>query len=192
MKASAMIPAALRLASGRQPIAMPRYTEASSGRTVTDVTRLARLLLVDDSRGDVILARRNLLGEGGMGCELSVARTAAEAMEILIVAVGHGRPIDLILLDIGLPGENGFSLLDRIRMTPRLTHTPVIVCSGSGHETDRRQAAVARPVEASGRPAAAPRPGRGWRRYTPGSNAGGRQLRPVIGSAAYICRHCSE
>lgn len=46
----------------------------------------------------------------------------------------------LILLDLKLPKVDGFTLLKRIRATPYLVHTPVIVVSGSTLEADRVRA----------------------------------------------------
>jgi two-component system chemotaxis response regulator CheY len=37
---------------------------------------------------------------------------------------------DLILLDLGLPGGGGLSVLERLHSLPRLSGTPVIVISG--------------------------------------------------------------
>lgn len=121
---------------GKRPI-----TYQPDPRNITESMAVpARVLLVDDARGDIILAQRRLLGAGGMGCDLSIATSAPEAMETLITAASLRRPIDLVLLDISLPGENGFALLDRIRAHPRLTRTPVIMCTGSDHEADRHHA----------------------------------------------------
>jgi CheY-like chemotaxis protein len=43
--------------------------------------------------------------------------------------------VDLILLDIDMPGMSGFELLHQIRLMPRLMNTPVIIVSSySGAE----------------------------------------------------------
>jgi len=106
--------------------------------------RPARVLLVDDLRGDVLLARRWLGAPrdvaDGMACELMIAVTVGEALERLHAVAAAGGETDLILLDIGLPGESGFSLLEKIRADPAFRRIPVIMCTGSAHEVDRRYA----------------------------------------------------
>ncbi len=102
--------------------------------------RRARVLLVDDSRHDIILAKYFLLGAGGVDCDLGTAQSCGEAMAALSQAADAGRPIDLVLLDINMPGDSGFALMDRIRADPRLRHTPVIMCTSSGLDLDRSQA----------------------------------------------------
>ena len=101
--------------------------------------RPARVLLVDDSRSDILLAQHYLLGQVGVGCELSVARSCREGLKILIEADEAHRKIDLILLDINMPGDGGFVLLEDIRNHPRLRATPVVMCTGSAYEADRVQ-----------------------------------------------------
>lgn len=101
--------------------------------------RPARVLLVDDSKNDILLAQYYLLGQVGVGCELSVARSCREGLKILIEADEAQRKIDLILLDINMPGDGGFVLLEDIRNHPRLRNTPVVMCTGSAHEADRAQ-----------------------------------------------------
>jgi CheY-like chemotaxis protein len=102
--------------------------------------RQARVLLVDDARNDILLAKRFLFGTHGMGCELFTAMSAREAMDILSAQAERGLAIDLVLLDINMPGESGFHLLDLIRAQPKLNRVPVVMCTGSSHDVDRHQA----------------------------------------------------
>ncbi|MEP7155664.1 MAG: response regulator [Betaproteobacteria bacterium] len=60
-----------------------------------------------------------------------------------VTSVGNGRdmdavlkadPPDLVLLDVKLPGEDGFSLARNIRQTSKI---PIIMLTGQGHEVDR-------------------------------------------------------
>ncbi len=43
---------------------------------------------------------------------------------------------DVVLLDLGLPGGGGLTVLARLRSTPETARTPVIVISGSGVDPD--------------------------------------------------------
>lgn len=46
---------------------------------------------------------------------------------------------DLLILDIMLPSMNGFDILRRIRATPDIETTPVLVLTAKGQESDRTQ-----------------------------------------------------
>lgn len=106
------------------------------------VGRPARVLLVDDLRGDVVMAQRWLGKSRGLDCELMTAATVGEALERLYAVVTAGGETDLMLLDIGLPGDSGFSLLEKIRADPVLRRIPVVMCTGSAHDVDRRYATL--------------------------------------------------
>jgi DNA-binding response OmpR family regulator len=45
---------------------------------------------------------------------------------------------DVVLLDIGLPGLNGYEVATRIRQQPSLDKMVLIAITGYGHETDRQ------------------------------------------------------
>ena len=60
-----------------------------------------------------------------------------------VTAVGNGRemrkclaeaPLDLVILDVKMPGEDGFALAQEIRQTSAI---PIIMLTGEGHEVDR-------------------------------------------------------
>jgi CheY-like chemotaxis protein len=102
--------------------------------------RRARVLMVDDSRHDILLAKHYLIESGGFDCELLTAASANQSMETLLRAHAEGRAIDLILLDINMPGDGGFALLARIRDHPVLRKIQVIMCTGSSLDVDRRRA----------------------------------------------------
>jgi CheY-like chemotaxis protein len=48
------------------------------------------------------------------------------------------RP-DLILLDIGLPGLNGYEVCRRLRQRPELANTHIVALTGWGQDEDRRR-----------------------------------------------------
>ncbi len=122
---------------GAEPPA-PHYVEL--GSLHAPPVRPARVLLVDDSQHDVTLAKYYLFGAGGVECDLQVARSAADGMDLLLMACAAGHPIDLVLLDISMPGNDGFTLLGQLRAHPYLRKTSVVMCTGSSHELDRNQA----------------------------------------------------
>ena len=81
-----------------------------------------RLLLVDDSAES-----RDLLQEllTAMGHETTVAAGGEEALR----KVGS-EPFDLIMLDIMMPGMDGYEVLYRLKQDPVMRHVPVLVLSG--------------------------------------------------------------
>ena len=49
----------------------------------------------------------------------------------------HRDPVDIVLIDIGLPGEDGFSVLDYLH---EIGQFGLVVITARGHEQDRLQA----------------------------------------------------
>jgi two-component system OmpR family response regulator len=87
---------------------------------------IAHILVVDDDREIRDLISRFLVKHG---LRVSTARDGVEMMRIL-----DGAAIDLVVLDLMLPGEDGLSLCRRLRATTTL---PVIMLTAMGEDTDR-------------------------------------------------------
>jgi len=93
------------------------------------MVRPAHIVVVEDDAPLRALLGR-LLGEHGYD-----ATGVSNGNELAQVVAHPGdRPIDLILLDITLPGEDGLSLCKRIRETSQV---PIIMVSARGQEADR-------------------------------------------------------
>jgi DNA-binding response OmpR family regulator len=88
--------------------------------------REPHILVVDDER-DIRDPLASFLGKNGL--RVTRADSAAAARDILSV-----HAIDLILLDIMMPGESGVSLAAYIRAT---TRTPLILLTAKADEVDR-------------------------------------------------------
>jgi CheY-like chemotaxis protein/nitrogen-specific signal transduction histidine kinase len=86
------------------------------------------LLVEDDPQMSEVLA--SLLHDDGM--LLTGARNAAEALRLV-----HEQHFDLILLDLGLPGMNGFELLQEIKASPQTQMVPVIVLTAWNRTEDK-------------------------------------------------------
>ncbi|MDZ4868252.1 MAG: response regulator [Alphaproteobacteria bacterium] len=99
---------------------------------------LANILVVDDSEADLELTRILLIEQGGVHCNLLTARDAGEAMAALSGA--DRPPVDLVLLDINMPGIDGLELLKKIRDVAALRDLPVVMCTTSGYDKDMEQA----------------------------------------------------
>ncbi|WP_020656932.1 response regulator [Massilia niastensis] len=91
-----------------------------------------RVLLVDDNV-DAMEMMGFLLGE--MGYE---AYTTADASQIEMLAARH-KP-SVIVLDIGLPGVDGYEVARRIKQNPALARIRLVAHTGYGSPEDRRRA----------------------------------------------------
>jgi len=101
---------------------------------------LANVLLIDDRKADVELARVFLQVRDKLQFNLKVANGAKEALETLKQAQTRGEPVDLLLLDINMPGMDGFELLQAIRKDEALKRIAVVMCTGSTYDQDQARA----------------------------------------------------
>ena len=101
------------------------------------------ILLVEDNPADVKITQR-ALRDGGLPVDLIVVRDGQEAVEYLTrqgpyATSEEWRGPDLILLDINLPRLTGLQVLERIRSTPALRATPVVMLTTSRRQEDVQQ-----------------------------------------------------
>ncbi len=108
---------------------------------------IRKILVVDDSKTE-LYHLSDLLGRRGY--QVRTAQNGEEALRRL----GEDLP-DLILMDVVMPGQNGFQLTRSITRDPRFASVPVILCTSKNQETDKvwglRQGArdyVVKPVDA--------------------------------------------
>jgi two-component system, chemotaxis family, CheB/CheR fusion protein len=123
----------VRLPASGPPASGP--PERSSDSVSNEATQnpgdqLVRVLIVDDSEDTT---ETEALLFGAWNHEVRVARTGPEALQ---VAADYGP--DVILLDIGLPGMDGYEVARRLRQDARFKDTLIIAVSGYGRESDRR------------------------------------------------------
>lgn len=126
-KALSAVQPALAKAQEQQPVTL----ETASGE-------LATVLIIDDSDADLELTRIILVEEGNLRCNLHTAKGADEALKVIGEKVKTG--LDLVLLDINMPGVDGFDLLKKLRAHETLRDLPVVMCSTSGYDKDMEQA----------------------------------------------------
>jgi CheY-like chemotaxis protein len=87
----------------------------------------ATLLIVED---DEPLAELLALLLGGIaGWDTIAVPDAGTAQQVV-----DQQPIDLLLLDINLPGRSGLELLDELRADPKWQDQPVIVISAAAKQ----------------------------------------------------------
>jgi PAS domain S-box-containing protein len=94
------------------------------------LTNTLRILVVDDN---VDTADSMAMLVGMLGHEVKTEHDGHSAVR----TASAFRP-DVVLLDIGLPGLNGYEVASRIRQQPSLDNTVLIAITGYGHETDRQ------------------------------------------------------
>lgn len=80
------------------------------------------LLIVDDNEDNRYTLTRRLQREGYEN--LTTATDGQQALDLL-----QSRPFDLVLLDVMMPGLNGYEVLQRMHSDTRLRHVPVIMIS---------------------------------------------------------------
>lgn len=116
---------------------MPRNTPAEP--IVQEDAMLATVLIVDDRDADIELTRE-MFRHNKLQCNMLVARDGDEAHSVLKKNEHRKDKVDLVLLDINMPGMDGFELLERIRKDTVLKDLPVVMCTGSVYEQDKRRA----------------------------------------------------
>ena len=93
------------------------------------MSSIKKILVVDDSRTELTFMKGVLTRQGFL---VSTAENADQALQFL----EDGLP-DLILMDVVMPGTNGFQLTRTITRHPEYSKVPVIICSSKSQETDR-------------------------------------------------------
>jgi len=105
------------------------------------VNKTAHILLVEDNQMDVELTL-DAFHEARLSNTIHVTRNGEEALDYLF---GRGKyagpethPLpDLVLLDLKMPGIDGFEVLRQIKGTAGLKRLPVIILTSSKEEGDR-------------------------------------------------------
>ncbi|TBA89699.1 PleD family two-component system response regulator [Rhizobium ruizarguesonis] len=89
----------------------------------------ARILVVDDIPANVKLLEARLLAE------YFDVMTAADGYTAL--AICERNQVDLILLDIMMPGIDGFQVCERLKASQKTAHIPVVMVTALDQPTDR-------------------------------------------------------
>jgi CheY-like chemotaxis protein len=100
--------------------------------------RRLKILLVEDNDADVWLFQEAFAALN-IQHDLEIAYDGAQAITRL-QDIEQDPPPDLILLDLNMPGIDGFEVLSFVRSEPRLCTIPVIILSSSRDQRDVRRA----------------------------------------------------
>jgi CheY-like chemotaxis protein len=142
------------LAASRNGVTrLDRNAEQPAADAARDLCGVS-VMIVDDERDarEVLVAMLEL-----RGAEVIAASSTAEAVEALTRATSLSLP-DVLVSDIGMPGEDGFDLISRVRaMSPECGgDIPAIALTAYARPEDRDrvlaagfQRHVAKPVEPS-------------------------------------------
>jgi CheY-like chemotaxis protein len=116
----------------RLPILVPNQAAAALQQEGSPAAGTGRhILVVDDNRDSAVTLARVLRL---LGTEVDTAHDAIQAFE----SASDRRP-EVILMDVGMPGQNGYDATRRIREQPWGRHTIIIALTGWGQEGDRIQ-----------------------------------------------------
>ncbi|PVZ72165.1 response regulator [Pelagibaculum spongiae] len=90
---------------------------------------MAKIMVIDDSATEIRVLQ-NLLEKKGH--QVSVALSAEEGLNML-----PGASPDLVLMDVVMPGMNGFQATRKLSKNPDTSHIPVVIVTTKNQETDR-------------------------------------------------------
>jgi CheY-like chemotaxis protein len=93
---------------------------------------LTRILVVEDNPVNLRLARMLLESDG---YSTSGAIDAEHAERSIL-----DHPPDLILMDVGLPGKDGYTFTRELRSRPETQHIPILIVTSFAMKGDREKA----------------------------------------------------
>jgi two-component system cell cycle response regulator DivK len=99
--------------------------------TIANMDNKATVLYVEDNTENRLLVRRVLQAEGYHVLE---AGSAQQALEVVLT-----DPPDLILMDINLPGVDGYTLTSQLKSIPSLGRIPIIALTANVMKGDRER-----------------------------------------------------
>jgi len=95
---------------------------------------MANILVVDDEPDLCELLRINLVLDGH---RVSVARDGVAALD-----AARAEPPDLVVLDVMMPGRDGFSVLAEMKSTPVTASVPVVMLTARAEAMDRLRGGI--------------------------------------------------
>jgi twitching motility two-component system response regulator PilH len=90
---------------------------------------IQKVLVVDDSPTERYFLTDILIKHG-------YSVSTAESGEEALLKIKADKP-HLILMDVVMPGQNGFQVTRSIARDPSTENVPIIICTSKGQETDR-------------------------------------------------------
>jgi DNA-binding response OmpR family regulator len=93
------------------------------------------ILIIEDDADMRTFVRRLFMAQGYRMCEAADGVTA--------FALARQFPPDLIILDLGLPGQDGWAVARELRADPALDHVSILVITANGSSAAYRLARAA-------------------------------------------------
>ncbi len=95
-----------------------------------------KTVLIVDDEPHIVRLLQSILKPAG--CRIVAAASGEQALEL-----AAAQPVDLALIDLGLPGIDGFQTVRELRKQPGGADLPVIVLTARGQARLRRDAEAA-------------------------------------------------
>lgn len=115
----------------REKITSEKVVNLSDYRHVTKKEAPKTILIVEDDETMRLALKRIFEGDG---FRVLVASDGTQLSTVL-----DQSPLELIILDVGLPWINGFELCKLLKDSPELARIPIIFISGKTSEIDVRR-----------------------------------------------------
>lgn len=90
---------------------------------------MARILIVEDSPTQLESIKRIVEGMGHLALSVDNGDQAFD--------MAHAMQPDMVLMDILLPGANGFQATRKLTRSSETAHIPVVILSTKGEESDK-------------------------------------------------------
>ena len=98
---------------------------------------MAKKVLIVEDEPEIQEVERMVV-EDLLGCEVTLASTGEEALDMAAKA-----PPDLVVLDLILPGIDGFAVASQMRAQPKFDGIPILALSGLTRDEDKEKARAA-------------------------------------------------
>ena len=122
----------IRLPIAECRLPMEAKADDATQNSAIENRKSLRVLIVDDNP-DTVTTLAMLVQESG-----HEVRTASDGSSVLDLALDFEPHV--VLLDIGLPGLNGYEVARRLRQQPKFKHSVLVAMTGYGQTKDRERA----------------------------------------------------
>src|SRR4051812_16907112 len=102
--------------------------------------RCPRVVLYADDDADDARLFESAVGDVCPTCKVWRTGDGQAALDTLRAAVDKGKQVDLVVLDVKMPGKDGIEVLMELKSDPRLKKLPVIIWSGLAETSNMSRA----------------------------------------------------